>query len=568
MNRSRPALASLLAGVLGATAACAPTAPEALTPVVIANGTVYDGSGGAPFVGDVVLIGDRIAQVTRGPSGVENATVIDASGHAVAPGFINILSWANESLVTDPRSQSDIRQGVTLEVFGEGSSMGPLSEEMAARMRVGADTIAPPWRTLGQYLRWLEDRGVAPNVASFVGATTVRVHVLGRDDVDPTPAQLDSMRALVDQAMREGALGVGTSLIYAPAAYAETDELVALAEVASRHGGIYVSHMRSEGDAIMDAIDELIEIARRADIHAEIYHLKLAGSRNWPRLDEVVARIEGARAEGIRVAANMYTYTAGATGLDAAMPPWVQAGGTDAWIERLRDPATRARVVEEMRDTAPDWESLYRLAGSPDRVLVVGFDQDSLLHLTGRTVADVAALYGMSPEEAIVELVIRNDSDVGTVYFLMSEENVRRQIGLPWMAFGSDAGSMAPEGSFLRSNPHPRAYGNFARLLGRYVRDERVIPLEEAVRRLTSMTAERLNVRERGRLRQGYHADVVIFDPVTIADHATFERPHQYATGVRDVFVNGVRVLSDGEHTGALPGRFVKGPGHPENQEP
>ncbi|HUF13431.1 MAG TPA: D-aminoacylase [Longimicrobiales bacterium] len=558
--------------VCASLVACGPAAPPPAPPApvitVIANGLIHDGSGAEPFVGDVVMRGDRIVDVTRGPSGITDGAVIDATGLAVAPGFINMLSWADEPLLEDPRSQSDIRQGVTLEVFGEGWSMGPLSDSMKARMRASRDDDDDdddddiPWTALREYLEHLERRGVAPNVASFVGATTVRIHELGYDDVDPTPAQLDRMRALVRQAMQDGAMGLGTSLIYAPAAYAETDELVALAEEAGRYGGMYISHMRSEGDGIMDAIDELIQIARRASLPAEIYHLKLAGEANWDRLDEVVRRIEGARAEGLRITANMYTYTAGATGLDAAMPPWVQEGGREAWLERLRDPATRARLIDEMRTGSPDWESLYLLAGSPERVLLVGFDEDTLRYLTGRTLADVAALYGRSPEETAIELVIRNDGDVGTVYFLMSEENVRRQIELPWMSFGSDAGSIAPEGDFLETNPHPRAYGNFARLLGRYVREERVIPLAEAVRRLTSLPAENLGIRERGRLIPGYHADVVVFDAATIIDHATFDRPHQYATGMVHVFVNGTQVLRDGEHTGALPGRFVRGPGY------
>ena len=563
---SRPVTA-MIGCALALLAACAPT-PEPPAPAltVIRNGLIHDGSGGEPWLGDVVIRGDRIVEVTHGPSAVTDtaeAAIVDATGHAVAPGFINMLSWADRPLLTDPRSQSDIRQGVTLEVFGEGSSMGPLSDSMKARMRgPDGDGDSVPWTTLGQYLEHLERRGVAPNVASFVGATTVRIHELGYADVDPTAEQLQRMRALVRQAMEEGAMGLGTSLIYAPAAYAGTDELVALAEEAGRYGGMYISHMRSEGNGIMEAIDELIEIARRANLPAEIYHLKLAGADNWGRLDEVVRKIEDARAQGLRITANMYTYTAGATGLDAAMPPWVQEGGREAWIERLRDPATRARVIEEMRTGAADWESLYLLAGSPERVLLVGFDEDSLRHLTGRSLAEVAALYGLSPEETAIELVIRNNSDVGTVYFLMSEENVRRQIGLPWMSFGSDAGSIAPEGRFLDSNPHPRAYGNFARLLGRYVREERVIPLGEAVRRLTSQPAENLGVRERGRLLPGYHADVVVFDAATITDHATFDRPHQYATGMRHVFVNGTQVLREGEHTGALPGRFVRGPGY------
>ena len=556
------ALAACTSAVATPPAVVAPQPPV----TVVSNGLILDGSGTAPFIGDVVIRGDRIEQVVRGTSpliGHAGVRVVDATGHAVAPGFINMLSWADDALIIDPRSQSDIRQGVTLEVFGEGWSQGPLSDSMKAGAHLPGDSTAPiPWTSLGEYLRFLEERGVAPNVASFVGATTVRIHVLGYDDVDPTPAQLDSMRALVRHAMREGALGLGTSLIYAPAAYAETDELVALAEEAARAGGMYISHMRSEGNAIMSAIDELIEIAERARIPAEIYHLKLAGERNWPRLDDVIARIDSANAAGLEITANMYTYTAGATGLDAAMPPWVQAGGTDAWIARLTDPTTRARVLAEMRSDSVAWESLLRLAGSPERVLLTAFSEDSLRYLTGKSLAEIADLYELSPEETAIELVVRNDADVGTVYFLMSEENVRRQIALPYMTFGSDAGSLAPEGVFLRSSPHPRAYGNFARLLGRYVREQGVITLAEAVRRLTSMPAERLGIRERGRLAPGYHADVVVFDAATIVDHATFEQPHQYATGVRDVFVNGVSVLRDGEHTGELPGRFVRGPGY------
>jgi len=573
MHRSRRAAQALLRALRAtapltmvlALAACAGTRAGGDAPfdVAIRGGTVYDGSGAEPWVGDVLIRGDRIVRVTRGASGAAARQDIDAAGMAVAPGFINMLSWANEALLVDPRSLSDIHQGVTLEIFGEGWSMGPLNEEMRRELArdQGDLRFDVAWTTLGEYLEHLERRGVAPNVASFVGATTVRIHELGYEDRDPTPDQLDRMRMLVRQAMEEGALGVGSSLIYAPASYAETDELVALAAEAARYGGVYVSHMRSEGDRLLEAVDELIEISRRSGAPAEIYHLKAAGSGNWSKLDQVIERVEAARAEGMRISADMYTYTAGATGLDAAMPPWAQEGGEDAWIERLRDPATRARVLADMR--APDgWESLYQLAGSPDRVLLVGFDQDSLRRHTGRSLAEVAAEYGLSAEEAAIEMVIRNDGDVGTVYFLMSEENVRRQIALPWMSFGSDAGSIAPEPPFTGSNPHPRAYGNFARLLGRYVRDERVIPLEEAVRRMTSLPASNLNLEARGRLAAGHFADVVVFDPNTVIDHATFERPHQLATGVRDVLVNGVPVLRAGEHTGALPGRFVRGPGY------
>ena len=530
--------------------------------VLIRNGTVYDGLGGPGVAADVAIRGDRIAAVGTDLPGTASI-VVDATGMAVAPGFINMLSWATESLIADPRSQSDIRQGVTLEVFGEGWSMGPLNDTMRALelSQQGDIKFDIPWTTLGEYLEHLEERGIATNVASFVGATTIRIHEVGYEDRAPTPAELDRMRALVRQAMEEGALGVGSSLIYAPAFYAGTEELIALATEAGRYGGMYISHMRSEGNALLDAVDELITIAREAGVPAEIYHLKQAGTENWGKLDSVIARVESARQEGLWITADMYTYTAGATGLDAAMPPWVQEGGLEDWKRRLQDPEIRARVLEEMRTPTDEWESLLRLSGSPDQVLLVGFKQDSLRYLTGKTLAEVAAMRGTSPEETAMDLVVADDSRVGTVYFLMSEDNVRRQIALPWMSFGSDAGSLAPEGVFLGSNPHPRAYGNFARLLGKYVRDERVIPLGDAIRKLTSQPARNLKISDRGELRPGFFADVVVFDPATIQDHATFQEPHQYATGVRDVFVNGEAVLRDGEHTGALPGRAVRGPG-------
>jgi N-acyl-D-amino-acid deacylase len=547
--------------VLSATlAGCAAGAVEYDT--IIRGGTIYDGSGGAPYTADIGIIGDSIAAIGD-LAAAQAPLVVDASGLAVAPGFINMLSWATESLIEDGRSQSGIRQGVTLEIFGEGSSMGPLNETMKAQDRAEQGDIRYDitWTTLGEYLEHLETKGVATNVASFIGATTVRIHELGHEDREPTGAELERMRALVRQAMEEGALGVGSSLIYAPAFYAKTPELVALAEEAGRFGGMYISHMRSEGNAVLEAVHELITIAREAGVPAEIYHLKLAGADNWPKLDSVIAKIDAARAEGLDITTDMYLYTAGATGLDAAMPPWVQEGGLQEWKKRLQDPATRARVEEEMRTPTDEWESLYLLSGSPERVLLVAFKQDSLKYLTGKSLAEVAAMRGVSPEQAAMDLVVADDSRVGTVYFLMSEENVQRQIALPYMSFGSDAGSMATEGVFLRSNPHPRAYGNVARLLGRYVRDENVIPLEEAVRKLTTLPATNLKLRRRGALQVGHYADVVVFDPATIMDHATFDQPHQYSTGVQHVFVNGVQVLKDGEHTGALPGRVVRGPG-------
>jgi N-acyl-D-amino-acid deacylase len=541
----------LFFAALFGTAACA--APD--YDVVIRGGTIYDGGGAAPYVADLGITGDTIAAI----GSLEDArgrVEIDASGMAVAPGFINMLSWATESLIEDGRSQSDIRQGVTLEVFGEGWSMGPLNERMRqeALEQQGDIRYDIEWTTLGEYLDYLVGRGVSTNVASFVGATTVRIHVLGYEDRPPTPEELDEMRALVRQGMEEGAVGLGSSLIYPPAFYADTDELIELAKVAAEYDGMYISHMRSEGNRLLEALEELITVAREADIPAEIYHLKAAGQDNWEKLDAVIERVKAARAEGLRITADMYTYTAGATGLGAAMPPWVQEGGHEAWVERLKDPAIRERLMVEMRTPTDEWENLYLAAGTAENVLLVGFKNEELKPLTGKTLAEVAAMRGTSPEETAMDLVVEDDSGVGTVYFIMSEENVAKKIRQPWVSFDSDAGSLAPEGVFLDSNPHPRAYGCFARLLGKYVREEGVIVLEEAVRRLTSLPASNLKIERRGTLAPGYFADVVVFDPQTII-------PHQYSTGMLNVFVNGTQVLDDGEHTGATPGRVVRGPG-------
>jgi len=543
---------------------CTPTLVSMKThyDVLIRNGTIYDGSGKAPIVGDVAINRDTVAAIgtlTNARGRIE----IDAQGLAVAPGFINMLSWANESLMEDGRSQSGIRQGVTLEIFGEGESMGPLNPKMKKDMVEQQADIKYDirWTTLNEYLEFLVNRGVSPNVASFVGATTVRIHEIGYADRPPTPAELDRMRVLVRQAMKDGALGVGSSLIYAPAFYAQTDELIALAKVASEYGGIYISHLRSEGNRFLEALDELIAIAKEANVPAEIYHLKAAGEENWQKLDTAIQKIEAARAAGLRITADMYTYTAGATGLDAAMPPWVQEGGYNEWAGRLKDPAVRERVKREMVTPTDQWESLYLAAGSPTNILLIGFKSETLKPLTGKTLAEVAKMRGKSPEETAIDLVVEDGSRVGTVYFLMSEKNVHQQIKLPWVSFGSDAASLAPEGAFLKSNPHPRAYGNFARLLGKYVREEGLIPLEEAIRRLTSLPAENLKLDRRGALQAGYFADVVVFDPAKIHDHATFDHPHQYATGVVHVFVNGTQVLKSGEHTGAKPGRVVRGAG-------
>ncbi|WP_395612925.1 amidohydrolase family protein [Allosphingosinicella sp.] len=554
-------LFSGLAAALLAVAAPASAQRASSYDVIIRGGTIHDGRGGAPFTGDVALRGDRIAAIAPHVSGRARRE-IDARGLAVAPGFINMLSWANESLIQDGRSLSDIRQGVTLEVMGEGSSMGPWSEAMKRLELIRQSDIHYPisWTTLGQYLEFLERRGIATNVASFVGAETVRVHELGEGDVDPNPAQLARMRALVRQAMNEGAMGVGSSLIYAPGSFAETDELVALVSEAGRCGGMYISHMRSEGDRLLESVDELIEIARRAHAPAEIYHLKMAGRDNWGRYDDVVRRIEAARAAGLRITADMYTYVAGATGLDAAMPLWVQAGGREAWIQRLRDPAIRARVAAEMRRPGQGWENLYYGAGA-DGMLFTDFRNPAMRQYAGKTLTEVARLRGTSPEDTMMDLVVEDGSRVGTIYFLMSEDNVRREVQLPWVSFGSDAASIASEGVFLNGRPHPRTYGNFARLLGRFVRDERLITLQEAVRRLTSQPAGNLGIRDRGALQAGFYADLAIFDPATIADRATFAAPHRYATGMRHVFVNGGQVLANGEPTGATPGRAVRGPG-------
>ena len=530
--------------------------------VIIRNGAIYDGRGGVPFIGDVAIAGDTIAAVgSLGDAG--GRAEIDAAGLAIAPGFINMLSWANVSLLADGRSQGDIRQGVTLEVLGEGWSMGPLNEAMKTEMleRQGDIRYDVEWTTLGEYLDYLVRRGVSPNVASFVGATTARIHVLGYEDRAPAPHELDQMRALVRQAMEEGAVGLSSALIYAPACYARPAELIALAQVVAEYGGLYISHIRNEGARLLESLDELIGVARSTGVAAEIYHLKVSGRSNWPLLKAAVARIESAQAEGVSISGDMYTYSASSTGLDAAMPPWVQEGGHRAWIERLKNPDVRERVMREMVTPSDEWESTFQAAGSADKVLLVDFKSSALKPLIGKTLGEVAALRGRSPEETAIDLVIEDDSDVGCVYFTMSEENVRTQIALPWVSFGSDGGSMAAEGVFLNSGTHPRAYGNFARLLGKYVREEKVIPLEEAIRRLTGLPAANLKLKRRGLLETGYYADVVAFDPASIQDRATFDRPHQYATGVVHVFVNGTQVLMDGEHTGARPGRVVRGPG-------
>lgn len=530
--------------------------------LLIRNGVIYDGTGGEPMRGDVA-VADGIVVARGSLAGYTADRTLDAGGLAVAPGFINVLSWATDSLIHDGRAMSDVKQGVTLEIFGEGNSYGPVNAAIKEEMLSTQSDIRYDitWTTLGGYLETLVQKGVSPNVASFVGATTVRVHEVGYEDRQPTPAELRRMQELVRRAMKEGALGVGSSLIYAPAAYARTDELIAITQAAGEFDGAYISHMRSEGDRLLEALDELIRIAREANVHAELYHLKAAGQKNWPKMREAIAKIEAARKQGLRISANMYPYTAGATGLDAAMPPWVQAGGTQAWIERLQDPEIRARVLREMRTPSEEWESLYLAAGSPDKIMLIGFKNDKLKPLTGQTLAQVAKARGVTPEEAAIDLVIEDRSRVATAYELMSEDNVKLGLSQPWVSIGSDAEAPASEGVFLLSNPHPRAYGSFARFLGHYVREQRVARLQDAIRRITWLPAENFKLKNRGCLAPKCHADIVIFDPNTISDHATFERPHQYSVGVVHVFVNGVQVLHDGEHTGAKPGQVVRGPG-------
>jgi N-acyl-D-amino-acid deacylase len=563
---ARPVVA-LVALMALATAGCvsAPPTPTASEhyDLLIRNGEVYDGSGAPAQHVEVAVRGDRIVALLPSGSAASATRTIDATGRAVTPGFINVLSWAIESLIADGRGISDTKQGVTLEVFGEGWSMGPYNASMKADALKQQGDIRYPveWNTLGEYLDFLQRRGITPNVASFVGATTVRIHELGEGDVKPDAAQLVRMQELVRQAMREGALGVGAALIYPPATFADTNELIALAQASAESGGGYVAHMRSEADRFLEALDETIAVGRATGEHAEVYHLKAAGEKNWPKMAQAIAKIDAARDAGVQVSASMYAYTAGGTGLTAGLPPWVQADGQQAMIARLKDPAIRRRVIAEMKQTDAGWENIRLLTGSDDRVLLIDFKNEKLKPLTGKTLAQVARMRGTSPEETMLDLIVEDDAHVGAAYFLMSEDNVELGLKQPWVSLGSDAESSAPEGVFLKSSTHPRAYGNFARFLGHYVRDRKLMPLSEAVYRLTGLPAHNWKLRDRGCLAVGCYADIVLFDPATIADHATYDAPQTYATGVSDVFVNGTQVLRDGEHTGAKPGRVVHGPG-------
>lgn len=530
---------------------------------IIRNGLVYDGSGGKPYKADIGISADTISFI----GDLKNTTATnetDANGQAVSPGFINMLSWATESLIQDGKSESDIRQGVTLEVMGEGTSMGPLNPKMKSEFQKGQGDIKYKidWTSLGEYLTFLEKKGISCNVASFIGAGTVRTYVIGEDNRAATPSELEQMRLVVKKAMEEGAMGVGSSLIYPPDFFASTAELIALNKEASKHGGMYISHIRSEGNKLDQAMEELITIAREAKIPAEIYHLKAAGQGNWKKMDGVISRIEKARAEGLNITADMYTYLAGATGLTASFPPTLQDGGFGKLWLRLQDPQIRKQMAKAMNTNPSDWENLYYGAGSPEKVLLLGFKQDSLKKYTGKTLAEVAKIKGKSPEETAMDLIVQDSTQVGVAYFLMNEENVKKQVALPWVSFGSDEGSLSPAGVFLKSQPHPRAYGNFVRVIGHYTRDEKLLTLEKAVYKLSKLPATNLKLKKRGELKVGNYADVVIFDPSKVTDHASYDKPQQFATGISDVFVNGIAVLKNGEHTGATPGRFVKGPGY------
>ena len=530
--------------------------------LIVRSGTLYDGTGAKPLQADVAIRGDRIAGIGDFKS-AKAKTVIDAKGLAVAPGFINMLSWSTESLIQDGRSQSEILQGVTTEIMGEGESMGPVNDRVREhQIREQTDIKYDiTWNTLAEYLQYLETHGISCNVASFIGATTIREYVIGFEDKQPTPEQLDEMRELVRKEMEAGALGIGTSLIYPPAFYAKTEELIELCKVAAKYQGKYISHIRSEGNQLFEAVDELLRIAREANIPAELYHIKTAGKKNWSKEDQLLTRIERAQKKGLNVRANMYTYTAAGTGLDACLPPWTEDGGYPELFRRLRDPVMRAIIKAEAQVDSDEWENLYLAAGSPEKILLVGFKSEKLKPLTGKTLAEVAKMRGKDPIDTIMDLISEDESRIGTVYYLMSEENVKKELRKPWISFGSDEASQAPEAPFTKSNPHPRAYGNFARVLGKYVRDEKVLSMSDAIHRLSGLPATNLGLDRRGFLKEGMFADVVVFDPATITDHATFEKPHQYATGVKHVLVNGVQVIKDGEHTGAKPGRALWGPG-------
>jgi len=558
MSRTRSTLAILALSLISAVACQRPAEYD----LILRGGDLYDGSGGSPQVADIAVRKDTIAAIGD-LSKARGKVEINAKGLAVAPGFINMMSQAGQTLIVDGKAQSDIRQGITLEVLGEGESMGPLSERMKEALIKGQGAVRSDigWTTLDEFLRFLEKRGVTPNVASFIGAATPRVHVIGYDDRPPTEEELGRMQKLVGQAMEEGALGVASALIYPPGSFAKTEELVAMAKEAAKYSGIYISHIRSEGDDIVQATGEFLRIVREAGIRGEIFHLKTGGRDNWAKMDEVIGIVEKARAEGLEITADAYPYAAGMAGLLASFPPWIQDGGVEAAIKRMKDPATRQRIIQEMRTPSKGWESLYLQCGSPDRILLIALNEESLKPLTGKTLAQVAEIRGKSPEETAMDLLIEDNGQVLAIYFSQSEENLKKTLPLPWLSFCTDEAAYAPEGVFLGAGAHPRAYGTYPRILGKYVQDEKLMTLQEAVRKMSALPAETLRIERRGRLQTGYFADIVVFDPSKVRDLATFENPHRYATGIVHVLVNGIQVLRDGEHTGAKPGRVVRGPG-------
>jgi N-acyl-D-amino-acid deacylase len=531
--------------------------------LIIRNGDVYDGRGAPPMRADVAIGGDRIARIGD-LADARAGTTIDASGMAVAPGFINMLSHAYISMLQDPRSLSDLKQGVTLEVFGEGMSMGPLTPSMQAAMQKSIEPEMPvdvTWTGLVEYLEHAEKGGISQNIASYIGATTLRIHAVGQDDRPATDAEMDTMRGLVREEMSAGAIGIGSSLIYPPAFFASTEELVELCRASAPYGGRYISHMRNESVRLVECVEELMRISREAGVPAEIYHLKAAGKDNWDKLDAVIEMVEWARAKGEAITADMYPYTAGATGLSNVIPPWFHDGGPAKLLERLEDPAACGEMRAAIEGTDDSWENLYGRCGGGDNVLILSVRKTENRQYQGKTIAQIAEMMQLDEIDALFELIRRDRSRVTTAYFMISEDNLRRQLTLPWVSFGSDSPSIAAEGAFMNASSHPRAYGTFARVLGHYARDEGVLPLADAVRRMTSFAADNLGIRERGRLAEGMFADVVVFDPATVADRATYQSPHQYAVGVRDVLVNGTPALRDGEHTGKFPGRAVYGGG-------
>jgi len=558
MSRARSTLAILVLSLISAVACQRPAEYD----LILRGGDLYDGSGDKPRVADIAVRNDTIAAIGD-LSKARGKAEIDVRGLAVAPGFINMMSQAGQTLIEDGKAQSDIRQGITLEVLGEGASMGPLSERMKEDLVKGQGAVRSDigWTTLDEFLRFLEKRGVTPNVASFIGAATPRIHVIGYDDRPPTEEELGLIQKLVGQAMEEGALGVASALIYPPGSFAKTEELVAMAKVAAQYGGLYISHIRSEGDEIVEATGEFLRIIREAGIRGEIFHLKTGGRDNWAKMDLVIGIVEKARAEGLEITADAYPYAAGMAGLLASFPPWIQDGGVEAAIKRMKDPATRQRIIQEMRTPSKGWESLYLQCGSPERILLIAFNNEALKPLTGKTLAQVAEIRGRSPEETAMDLLIEDNGQVLAIYFSQSEENLKKTLPLPWLSFCTDEAAYAPEGVFLGAGAHPRAYGTYPRILGKYVRDEKLMTLQEAIRKMSALPAETLRIERRGRLQTGYFADIVVFDPARVRDLATFEKPHQYATGIVHVLVNGVPVLRGGEHTGAKPGRVVRGPG-------